>query len=1029
MTRLAVTAALVLATAGLAPAARAAARSPAAIARADADLARRFDKTVRPFVERNCVGCHGGEKPKADLDLTPFKDLGTVVKDFPRWAQILERMQSGEMPPPKEKTQPTAEERHQAIAWIEALKANESRKHAGDPGPVLARRLSNAEYNYTIRDLTGADIRPAREFPVDPANAAGFANSGESLAMSPALLTKYLTAAREVANHLVLESEGRISFAPHPMLVETDRDKYVVRQIVDFYKQQNTDLGAYFMTAWRWKHRQALGLTAARTQAALAAKDGVSPKYLATVWKTLNDGTRETLGPLAKLQAMWRKLPAPRKGDTLTATTAGEGTVAMRDFVVKLRKKLEPRIDPPTVKGMRGNSQPLAMWRNRQYAGHRLTCDRSALQIDGKPLVASKASGPKRAADDDAEVDEDAPQAAAARTAGADPDLAVPAADRKRHEEAFDRFCAVFPDRFYVSERGRNYDNPNADKGRLLSAGFHNLMGYFRDDQPLYQLLLDDKQQAELDRRWRQMDFVASTTSRTYLQFYFSGGGAAVIRNAPKDAPPPPAREVLKAESIARIKQLFLANVAAAKSELANAAITQHFDNVNTVVRWTEEARLKAEPGHLAALQAFAARAYRRPLSLDERAGLASYYKSLRDNGLEHEDAMRDTLVSVLMSPDFCYRLDQGAQAGARPGMQPLDDHALASRLSYFLWSSMPDEELLAHARARDLHRPKVLVAQAHRMLKDARVRGLAVEFGGGWLDFRRFEEHNAVDRERFPGFDNDLRSAMFEEPVRFLLDMFREGRPVLDLLYGDYTFVNPLLAKHYGMAITPKASSWADDGDGWTRVTGAGRYGRGGVLPMAVFLTKNAPGLRTSPVKRGYWVVKNVLGERIPPPPAVVPELPRDEAKLDLPLRELLAKHREDAACAACHARFDSLGLVFESYGLVGEQRDKDLAGRPVDASATFPGKAGDGTGLEGLRKYVRAHRQDDFVDNLVRKLLAYALGRSLMLSDDPIVADMKARLARSGYRFDALVDSVIQSPQFLNRRGRDSLALEVQP
>jgi mono/diheme cytochrome c family protein len=993
------------------------------LTRADADLARRFSTTVRPFVERNCAGCHGGAKPKADLDLTPFKDLASVTRDFPRWAQILERMQAGEMPPPKEKTQPTAEERQQAIAWIEALKANESRKHAGDPGPVLARRLSNAEYNYTIRDLTGADIRPAREFPVDPSNAAGFANSGESLNMSPALLTKYLAAAREVANHLVLESEG-IAFAPHPMLVETDRDKYCVRRIVDFYQQQNTDLAAYFTSAWRWKHRAALDLRGkqATTLAALAARDGLSPRYLATVWKTL-EGTRETVGPLAKLQGMWQRLPAPRGDAGLAATTAGEGATAMRDFVVKLRKKLEPRFDPPAVKGMRGNSQPLAMWRNRQYADHRLTCDRQALQVDGRPLLAKAGGGPKRAADEDAEVDEDAPQAAAARDAGADPDLAIPSADRARHEAAFDRFCAVFPDRFYVSERGRNYDNPNADKGRLLSAGFHNLMGYFRDDQPLYQLLLDDKQRRELDRLWREMDFVASTTSRTYLQFYFSGGGAAVIRNAPKDAPPPPAREVLQADSIARIKQLFLANVAAAKSDVANAAITRHFDDVNTVVRWTEQARVRAEPTHLAALQAFAARAYRRPLHADESAGIKDYYRSLRDKGLDHEEAMRDSLVSVLMSPDFCYRLDQAAQAGAGPGVRPLDDFALASRLSYFLWSSTPDDELLAHARARDLHRPRVLVAQAHRMLKDARVRGLAVEFGGGWLDFRRFEEHNGVDREHSPAFDNDLRGAMFEEPVRVLLDVFREGRPVLDLLYGDYTFVNAPLARHYGMPADNIAK------DAWVRVADAGRYGRGGLLPMAVFLTKNAPGLRTSPVKRGYWVVKNVLGERIPPPPAVVPELPREEAKAELPLRELLAKHREDAACAACHARFDALGLVFEGYGLVGEQRDKDLAGRPVDASASFPGNGGEGKGLAGLRGYVRAHRQDDFVDNLVRKLLAYALGRSLMLSDDPTVATMKARLARSGYRWGTLVDSVILSPQFLNRRGRESLALEVQP
>jgi hypothetical protein len=169
--------------------------------------------------------------------------------------------------------------------------------------------------------------------------------------------------------------------------------------------------------------------------------------------------------------------------------------------------------------------------------------------------------------------------------------------------------------------------------------------------------------------------------------------------------------------------------------------------------------------------------------------------------------------------------------------------------------------------------------------------------------------------------------------------------------------------------------------------------------------------------------VVKNVLGERIPPPPAVVPELPRDEAKLDLPLRQVLAQHREDPGCAGCHDRFDALGLVFEGYGPIGEQRSKDLAGRAVEAQATFPGGS-EGTGLSGLRQYLRAHRQGDFIDNLARKLLTYALGRSLVLSDDPTVDQMKARLARAGYRFDVLVESIVTSPQFLTKRGRESLA-----
>ena len=189
----------------------------------------------------------------------------------------------------------------------------------------------------------------------------------------------------------------------------------------------------------------------------------------------------------------------------------------------------------------------------------------------------------------------------------------------------------------------------------------------------------------------------------------------------------------------------------------------------------------------------------------------------------------------------------------------------------------------------------------------------------------------------------------------------------------------------------------------------------------MAVFLTANSPGLRTSPVKRGYWVVRRVLGETIPPPPPGVPELPKDEAKLgELTLPQLLARHRDGKECAGCHRRFDAIGLAFEGYGPIGERRDRDLGGRPVEARATFP-DGSDREGLDGLRRYLAERRQHEIVDNLCRKLLAYALGRSLLPTDDPTIEAMHARLAAGGYRFGLLVESIVTSPQFLNRRGRD--------
>jgi hypothetical protein len=399
-------------------------------------------------------------------------------------------------------------------------------------------------------------------------------------------------------------------------------------------------------------------------------------------------------------------------------------------------------------------------------------------------------------------------------------------------------------------------------------------------------------------------------------------------------------------------------------------------------------------------------------LSQAERDDLLAFYRALRkqdDPG--HEEALRDAFVSVLMSPHFCYRFQRTEPGKA---VQPLTDYELASRLSYFLWSSMPDAELLAHAKAGDLHKPDVLVLQTRRMLRDPKVRGLATEFAGNWLDFRRFEEHNAVDRQRFPTFTNELRQAMFEEPIQFFIDVARRNRSVLDFLYGNDTFVNGPLAKHYGIP-EPKAKAE------WVHIEDAQRFGRGGLLPMAVFQTKNAPGLRTSPVKRGYWVVRRVLGEQIPPPPPTVPELPKDEAKLgELTLPQVLARHRADKSCAGCHNRFDAVGLVFEDMGPIGERRTRDMGGRAIATIATFPDGKERG-GLVGLREYLKEKRQGDYVDNLCRKLFSYALGRGLQLSDRKALDAMRTRLTADQFAFGSIVGAIVLSPQFLNKKGRD--------
>jgi len=344
----------------------------------DAAIDRQFTQTVRPFVASYCTVCHSGPTPAASFDLQQYSTAESVVRDYPRWALVLSKLTAKEMPP-KGMDQPPDSGRQQIIDWIGAVRKNEALKHAGDPGPVPARRLSNAEYNYTIRDLTGADIRPAREFPVDPANQDGFDNSGESLTISPALMSKYLDAARQVADHMVLRPDG-LTFAPYPMLVETDREKYPIQRIVGFYDRQPTDFADYFQAAWRYKNRVILGQPSA-TLATLARQTKVAPQYLAMVWRALEQ-TKEEVGPLVKLQKMWRELPAPKGNQP---DLAHDGSVRMRDFVVKIRRHTERLFPSPEAPGFNANFQAMAMWRNREIAAHRRDFDPAALRVEGEP--------------------------------------------------------------------------------------------------------------------------------------------------------------------------------------------------------------------------------------------------------------------------------------------------------------------------------------------------------------------------------------------------------------------------------------------------------------------------------------------------------------------------------------------------------------------------------------------------------------------------------------------------------------------
>src|SRR5581483_4495034 len=336
-----------------------------------------------------------------------------------------------------------------------------------------------------------------------------------------------------------------------------------------------------------------------------------------------------------------------------------------------------------------------------------------------------------------------------------------------------------------------------------------------------------------------------------------------------------------------------------------------------------------------------------------------------------------------------------------------VSDYELASRLSYFLWSSMPDEELFRWAGANQLHEPKMLEQQVARMIRDPKSRVFTESFSSQWLRVRELRTAAQPDPNRFPNFTPALRDAMYREVVDFFDSVLREDASLLGLLSADYTFVNSSLAKLYGID--------GVEGEQFRRVKLADDK-RGGLLGMAAVLTLTSYPQRTSPVLRGKWVLEEILGTPPPPPPPLVKSLPPDDSPVDgLTLRQQLEKHRAQPECAACHVRMDPLGFGLENFDPIGAWRAR-IGNQPVDASGVLP----DGEKFEGPAqlKKVLLGRKEEFIRNLTRKMLAFALGRGLEYYDTPAVNRITKALASHDYRSSVLISQIVQSFPFEYRR-----------
>jgi hypothetical protein len=1344
---------------------------------------------VQPLIKKYCLSCHSTKVRKGSLDLERFASLDQVRKDLKAWQQVIEMLEAGEMPPRERKRQPTAGERKQMIAWVRGFLDAEARARAGDPGHVPLRRLSNAEFDYTIRDLTGVDLRPTREFPADGAAGEGFTNAAEALSdISPALFTKYLNAAKDVAEHAVLLPDG---FRFSPTTTRRDWTNESLARLREFYAEYTADgrLSVQPYITATIRHRGAL-TSGKTTLEDVARKEKLNPKYLKVLWQTLTDKARSY--PLDLIRARWRQAtekdagtiaaeiaawqaalwkfvpigsyrygntvrqvandpvaselqpvslalkPAPEQNEVVLSLVshdisgngkgryavwqrprferAGQPPLLLRDYSTfgqayeidyttvfhdcsrylaaaaeaahnrkvsaeGLAKKhgldtaflkrwidvlaletpsahAQPekltRIVPavaldlldtqvpknaakPAVNGWRRKGMDLpvlltnssnttehvpgklsphkvvvhptptefvaaawtspvtgivrvtarvfhahgacgngvAWWLEHRWA---IRANRAAIVTDGVlgvggevkvpakllniekgdllvlavdarvdhscdlteiALTITETSKPNRAWDLSADVADTVlagnphadrhgnkgvwsfvkgPSRPTDRTVGP----AIPpgsvlsrwreaASDAARQQDAVNlakqvqalltgarpanekapdrvlydnlvsaesalfqkldlsrlakprprtgtygleknRFgkhpagkqaeeaslvvaanavikvrlpAALFRNRVFVAEgkldgpaddRAVYFQALTAPSGRWdgtspvvaspKGAGYKQLLQgyadfrrcfpsficfpyvvptdetvclkmYHREDEPLARLFLDDAQERRIDRLWDEHRSISQQPVAEYKYLPLFIG--FVTQDQPKE-------------------------------------LLAYFEGQRETFRKRaedfERDAKAAIPKQMEALLDFAARAYRRPLHEKEKTDLRGLYRTLRTKGVAHDEAFRGVLARVLVAPAFLLRIER-APPGKKPG--PVNDWELATRLSYFLWSSVPDAELRGLAAAGRLRDANVLAAEARRMLKNDRVRALAIEFGTQWLHVRGFDTLREKNEKLFPTFDGNLRTAIYEESIRFFQDLFQGDRSVTQILDADYTFLNETLAKHYGI---PGVT-----GPQWRRVDGVRKYGRGGILGLASIQAKESGASRTSPVLRGNWVVETLLGEKLPRPPPNVPRLPEDErGNNGLTMRQLVEKHTGVAACAVCHQRIDPFGFALEGYDPIGRRRDKDLGGLAVDARA----KLKDGTefdGIDGLRSYLLTKKKDVIVRLFCKKLLGYALGRAVSLSDQSLIDEMVTELNKNGGRLSSAVLAIVRSPQFGMVRGMDTI------
>ena len=1088
-----------------------------------------------------CATCHSGTAAKAGVNLAQMMAQPNVAETFQQWEKVAAALESKSMPP-QAMPQPSDAERAQAVTWIRTTLRDYATKHDGDPGPVTVRRLTSGEYAYALKDLTGLELNVGIDSSSDAVGGEGFTNFGDVQFMQDANLERYLSAAKQVAEHAVIGA-GPLEFFTDPG--KTGFEMSAVARLKDIYAAHGIRTvsgeggrpfgleryGKALLVAWQYKHRVALGETNA-TLPALAARSGIAPRLAQHLWQVMN---KAALGyPSSEIAARWHKLPVPTADSQAGVVAARAGCDEIQKFMVTWPSWLFARGDvaaggagdesplefsdrtlnvksPHRFAYVRGGGrpgvtatgpakiylnvasvnpamgdQPVIIWRNptigfraivpraqlkagesavtlaadveaaanlrrgilppgERHTLRSLVSEETAQRLnfghspDGTPLgpndfvstgsVMFEIPMPDKPTllniQIEAELGSNREQVARivisdradGQTRGA-PTRALVGDMKSAAFKAFKagvlEYATLLPPNSHGEPTPADKDPVPDPFDNTYNVPEHDefvvKIKYIRDDRFFAANLIDDATRTRLDQAWNDL-FASFEYHDSYLRL--------LAKHYSYD---------LKGKGVAQMDKVAIAALPADMQKYVTQ-LRREYDSVMA-------AQAAARPRHVNDALDFASRAWRRPLTEKEKLALRGFYdQALKSEG-DHRKATRALIARVLVAPQFLYRVEMGTPAPSRAGLGlrnsdsmgfipasarnaeqaregagvPMTNWEMASRLSFFLWASLPDDELRRAANAGELTSEQGIQRQVKRMLADPKARRLSTEFFGQWLGFYHFDEFKGVDTARFTEFTDDVRNAMYDEAVSFFEYLVRQERPLREMLTADYTFLNKDLAKFYGVKQEVKSTDQAE------LVTGANAFQRGGLLRLGAVLTATSAPLRTSPVKRGDWILRRILGTPTPPPPADAGSLPADDKMFGgLSLKAKLEQHKRNATCANCHYRIDPLGFSLERYDSTGRWREKYADGNAIEDSAALPDKT-EVAGVTGLLNYLQS-KDAQVRKTMAYKLVGYALGRTVLASDQLLIERMVN--AGGDATMTQLATEVAKSKQFRFRRG----------